>query len=76
MLIPTHSLKNVFWKIGNSDPHATLSFDRLHTFPGGLFRHLWDHIQEYVELLDREARGSINEMYVFGCILFGRTTYN
>ena len=76
MLFPTRSLKNVFWKIGNSDPHATLSFDRLHTFPGGLFRHHWDHIQEYVDLLDREARGSINKMYVFCSILFVCTTYD
>ena len=75
MLLITPSLKNIFWKIGNSDPHTTLSFDRLHTFPGGLFRHLWDHIQEYVDQLDREVRGSIDEMYVFHPILFGCTTY-
>ena len=65
MLSPTLPLKNVFWKIGNSDPYAALSFDRLHTFPGGLFRHLWDHIQVRVNQLDRGARSSIDKMYIF-----------
>lgn len=75
MLSPTLSLKNVFWKIGNSDPHAALSFDRLHTFPGGLFRHLWDHIQAHVNQLDRGVHGIIDKTYIFYFIL-PDTTYN
>ena len=48
--------QNVFWKIANSDPYAALSFDRLHTFPSGLFRHhLWPKLQAHVEALGREA---------------------
>lgn len=57
----TTSQQNVFWKIGHSDPHAALSFDRLHTFPGGIFHHhLWPRLQSYIESLGREAGVVIN----------------
>ena len=62
--------QNVFWKIANSDPHAALSFDRLHTFPGGLFRHIWDRVKPLVEEdLTREERAGIDEMYVIPYVL-------
>jgi hypothetical protein len=58
--------QNVFWKFGNSDPYQALSFDRLHTFPGGLFRaHLWKYLQAYVGELGRAAATDINNMCVF-----------
>ena len=57
--------KNVFWKINNSDPYGALSFDRLHTFPGGLFRHhLWERLQTRIKALGREASVVVDEMYV------------
>lgn len=58
--------QNVFWKINNSDPYSALSFDRLHTFPGGLFRqHLWGHVKVHSLELPRQERGEIDNMYVF-----------
>ena len=43
-----------------------LSFDRLHTFPGGLFRdHIWKALQVRVTELGREASVEINEAYGF-----------
>ncbi|KAH9009890.1 hypothetical protein EDB84DRAFT_1446058 [Lactarius hengduanensis] len=33
---------NVFWRVDNSDPYCTLSFDRLHSNNNGVFgNHLW-----------------------------------
>ena len=56
--------QNVFWKINNSDPYAALSFDRLHTFPGGLFRHLYNRVKDRVEALGRETRAEVDNLYV------------
>jgi hypothetical protein len=57
--------QNVFWKIENSDPYQSLSFDRLHTFPGGIFRHhLWTRLQTYVQSLGKEASDTVNATYV------------
>ncbi|KAF9783985.1 hypothetical protein BJ322DRAFT_1007764 [Thelephora terrestris] len=56
-------IDNIFWKIKNSDPHDTLSFDRLHTFPGGLFRHhLWVHAKTHAQELGRAACTTIDDM--------------
>ena len=58
-------LQNIFWKIKNSDPHETLSFDRLHTFPGGLFwHHLWIHAKAHAQELGRAACTEIDDTYV------------
>ena len=58
--------QNAFWKVENSDPHIALSFDQLHTFPGGLFRdHIWKFLQARVTELGREASVEINEVYSF-----------
>ena len=55
----------MFWKINNSDPYDALSFDRLHTLPGGLFRHhLWVPLKAHVEALGRAACAKVDEMYV------------
>ena len=43
-----------------------LSFDQLHTFPGGLFQdHIWKALQAHVTELGREASVEINEVYTF-----------
>jgi len=56
--------QNVFWKINNSDPYVALSFDRLHTFPGGLFwHHLWGRVKTHVEVLGRDVCAGIDKMY-------------
>ncbi|KAJ6625396.1 hypothetical protein B0H10DRAFT_2174251 [Mycena sp. CBHHK59/15] len=37
---------NIFWKIGNTDPHRALSFDCLHAYHGGLWGdHLFSQIK-------------------------------
>ena len=55
----------MFWKIANSDPYEALSFDRLHTFPSGLFRqHLWITLQTYVDSLGKDATDLINSTCV------------
>ena len=43
-----------------------LSFDRLHTFPGGLFhKHLWTkYIKPHVDALTRQERADIDDRYV------------
>ena len=65
LLYSTNPPQNVFWRIQNSDPYAALSFDRLHTFPGGIFRkHLWGRLTKYVQTLTREERAGIDNMYV------------
>jgi hypothetical protein len=57
--------QNIFWKI-NCDPYTALSFDRLHTFPGGMFKHLWAHAKDKIEALDRSEHANIDAM----CVLF------
>ncbi|KAI9443747.1 hypothetical protein BJY52DRAFT_1206738 [Lactarius psammicola] len=42
-------VNNVFWLVNNSDPHRTLSFDRLHSNNAGLFgHHLWQRFKDLV----------------------------
>ncbi|KIJ98243.1 hypothetical protein K443DRAFT_133505 [Laccaria amethystina LaAM-08-1] len=39
-------VKNAFWSIKNSDPHPALSWDRMHSYPGGLGgKHILPQIQ-------------------------------
>jgi hypothetical protein len=67
--------QNVFWKIANSDPYGALSFDRLHTFPGDIFRHhLWPRLQRLVESLGREASVMVNALCV--SLIFRLRQYN
>ena len=56
----------MFWKINNLDPHAALSFDRLHTFPGSLFRqHLWTRLHARLEEAGgREVYVQVDNMYL------------
>ncbi|KAJ6553880.1 hypothetical protein B0H10DRAFT_1848583, partial [Mycena sp. CBHHK59/15] len=47
---------NIFWKIGNTDPHRALSFDRLHAYHGGLWGdHLFSQIKLRVTDKGRES---------------------
>jgi hypothetical protein len=57
--------QNVFWKLNHADPYAALSFGCLHTFPGGLFQHLWKRIKDFLDTQStRNERAAIDEMYV------------
>ncbi|KAF9496514.1 hypothetical protein BDN71DRAFT_1389527, partial [Pleurotus eryngii] len=45
-------IDKVFWKIANSDPYHSTSFDCLHTFDGGLFDdHLFKQILLHIDAL-------------------------
>jgi len=69
--------QNVFWKFGCSDPHGALSFDRLHTLPGGLFRHhLWPDLLTHIQSLGREAGVMINATYVPSFMFFRGPIYS
>ncbi|KDQ33978.1 hypothetical protein PLEOSDRAFT_1033035, partial [Pleurotus ostreatus PC15] len=60
-------IENVFWKIANSDPYRSTSFDCLHTFDGGLFDdHLFKQILLHVEALGRGALTKLDhQMEIF-----------
>ncbi|KAJ2911662.1 hypothetical protein MD484_g8754, partial [Candolleomyces efflorescens] len=48
------AITNAFWEIENSDPYQALSWDRLHSYPGGLGRHLIDELNvRFKEIEDR-----------------------
>jgi hypothetical protein len=59
----TNLIKNVFWKVANSDPHLALSFDRLHANHGGMFNHLYTQLKVHVEGLGRAAIKKIDDQY-------------
>ena len=53
-----------------------LSFDRLHTFPGGLFRHhLWVRLKKHVDALGRDASTEVNKMYAPFLFMFYRDVH-
>ena len=57
--------KNVFWDVANSDPHATLSFDQLHSYDSGLFSdHLFDETQKHIKALGRAAVVKVDRQFV------------
>ncbi|KAJ8690115.1 hypothetical protein PTI98_011573 [Pleurotus ostreatus] len=60
-------IDNVFWKIANSDPYRSTSFDCLHTFDGGLFDdHLFKQILLHVTALGRKSLTTLdNQMMAF-----------
>ncbi|KAK0474499.1 hypothetical protein IW261DRAFT_1568476 [Armillaria novae-zelandiae] len=43
------NVKNVFWSMDRSDPYRAVSWDRLHTYHLGLFKHLLLRLLEHVE---------------------------
>ena len=56
--------QNVFWSIAHSDPHAAISWDRLHAFHGGLFGdHIWSEIKKCLNALGRCANEDIDSQY-------------
>ncbi|KAK0485508.1 hypothetical protein EDD18DRAFT_1111458 [Armillaria luteobubalina] len=41
--------ENVFWSIAHSDPYKAVSWDRLHAYHLGVFRHLLNCLLEHIE---------------------------
>ncbi|KAL4251298.1 hypothetical protein AB1N83_013827, partial [Pleurotus pulmonarius] len=60
-------IDNVFWKIANSDPYRSTSFDCLHTFDGGLFDdHLFGQVLLHINALGRKSLKDLdNQMMSF-----------
>ncbi|KAH9910296.1 uncharacterized protein BXZ73DRAFT_58728, partial [Epithele typhae] len=57
-------LTNVFWDVPFSDPHQTLSWDRLHAYHGGLFSdHLFAEFQKVMEARPSYQRLDVNEAF-------------
>jgi len=54
-----------WWVFGSLSPvYVALSFDHLHTFPSGLFRHhLWGCVKTHVEVLGRDICAGVDKMY-------------
>ncbi|KAG1857471.1 hypothetical protein F4604DRAFT_1589912 [Suillus subluteus] len=66
-LLKTYSLRdveNVFWRMLLADIHRALSFDRMHVYHGGLWRHhLWRELQFWILELGREAVAQMDANY-------------
>ncbi|KAI5984995.1 hypothetical protein EDC04DRAFT_2615507 [Pisolithus marmoratus] len=55
-------IENVFWHIRNSDPHATLSFDCLHSSHDGVGgRHALQDVKKILNALGREAEVEVED---------------
>ncbi|KAG2121427.1 hypothetical protein DEU56DRAFT_873780 [Suillus clintonianus] len=66
-LLKTYSLRdveNAFWRMMLTDIHRALSFDRMHVYHGGLWRHhLWRELQFWILELGREAVVQMDACY-------------
>ena len=52
--------QNVFWIVAFSDPHATLSFDRLHFLHLGIWRkHILEELKKILKDLGRSYETSV-----------------
>ncbi|KAI6028153.1 hypothetical protein EDC04DRAFT_2869153 [Pisolithus marmoratus] len=60
-------IENVFWHIRNSDPHATLTFDCLHSSHDGVGgRHTLQDVKKILNALGHEAENTINITFLDG----------
>ncbi|KAK0505522.1 hypothetical protein EDD18DRAFT_1098869 [Armillaria luteobubalina] len=65
--VSLRNVENVFWGIANSDPYKAVSWDRLHAYHLGVFRHLLNRLLEHIENIPgaekHHAKVVIDEMY-------------
>ncbi|KAM6499899.1 hypothetical protein JOM56_005407 [Amanita muscaria] len=55
-------INNAFWTVANSDPHDSLSFDRMHNYPHGLGgKHLWPLVKAAIQDLGKPASRKVSE---------------
>ncbi|KAK0493602.1 hypothetical protein EDD18DRAFT_1107980 [Armillaria luteobubalina] len=47
--VSLRNVENVFWSIANSDPYKAVSWDQLHAYHLGVFRHLLNRLLEHIE---------------------------
>jgi hypothetical protein len=58
-------MQNVFWDVAFSDPHLSISWDRLHAYHAGLFgKHIWPKVQAFVTSMGRAAIQKVDKQYV------------
>ncbi|KAG1725468.1 hypothetical protein EDD22DRAFT_982843 [Suillus occidentalis] len=55
-------VENIFWIIRYSDPHDALSFDRLHSLHGGLWKHFLGELKKILASLGREAEAAFEKL--------------
>ncbi|KAG1861808.1 hypothetical protein DFJ58DRAFT_715411 [Suillus subalutaceus] len=55
-------VENIFWIIWYSDPHDALSFDRLHSLHGSLWKHLLGELKKILASLGREAKAAFEKL--------------
>ncbi|KAG2142880.1 uncharacterized protein EDB93DRAFT_1241527 [Suillus bovinus] len=55
-------VENIFWIIWYSDPHDALSFDRLHSLHGGLWKHFLGELKKILASLGREAEAAFEKL--------------
>ena len=54
-------MKNAFWEVNNSDPHAAISWNRLQAYHSGLFAaHLWPVFVQALKQLGRKPQAKID----------------
>ncbi|KAM6495342.1 hypothetical protein JOM56_009965 [Amanita muscaria] len=55
---------NAFWTVQHSDPHRTLSWDRMHNYPHGLGgKHIWPLLKKHIEDLPRSCAALVDNGY-------------
>ncbi|KAG2366025.1 hypothetical protein BDR07DRAFT_1449538 [Suillus spraguei] len=56
-------VENIFWIIWFLDPHDVLSFDRLHSLHGGVWKHLLGELKKILASLGREAEAAFEKLF-------------
>ncbi|KAG0693167.1 hypothetical protein DFH29DRAFT_1040601, partial [Suillus ampliporus] len=54
-------VKNIFWKVPNSDPHDTISQDHLHVYHMGQWKHLFGELKQCIAALGRSAEKKLDD---------------
>ncbi|KAK0211611.1 hypothetical protein IW262DRAFT_1301552 [Armillaria fumosa] len=47
--VSLQNVENVFWSIAHSDPYKAVSWDQLHAYHLGVFKHLLNRLLEHIE---------------------------
>ncbi|KAG1818973.1 uncharacterized protein BJ212DRAFT_1479097 [Suillus subaureus] len=53
-------IKNIFWKVPNSDPHDMISQDHLHVYHMGQWKHLFSMLKQHIAALGRSAKKKLD----------------
>ncbi|KAG1797456.1 uncharacterized protein HD556DRAFT_1233350 [Suillus plorans] len=56
-------IKNVFWKVPNSDPHDTISQDHLHVYHMGQWKHLFGELKQRIAALGRSNEKKLDDQF-------------